>query len=94
MLSMIVYYHCKDGKLLDFLTAEGKAHIAKRCQGEPGNVQYEYFLPLDKPDTVLLLEKWETEEAQRAHLDTENFKLLSEIKAQFVESTKIERYVV
>lgn len=94
MLSMIVYYHCKNGKQLDFLKAVGNAHIAKRCQSEPGNVQYDYFLPLDKPDTVLLLEKWETEEAQRAHLDTENFKLLSEIKAQFVESTKIERYVV
>lgn len=91
---MIVYYHCENGMRAAFLKALEDAQIAKRCQSEPGNVQYSYYLPVDNPNTVLLLEKWENEEAQKVHLATDNFKVLTDIKAKFVVDTKIERYIV
>mgnify|MGYP003302751154 FL=1 len=55
-------------------------------------MQYDYFLPVDDANTVLLLEKWESDEAQKIHTATVNFKKLGEIKAKFVESVEIEKF--
>ncbi len=92
MLTMIVYYRCKDGQRDAFVSALKKENIAEKSRVEPGNVQYEYFLPLDDANTVLLMEKWESVEAQKIHTETENFKKLGEIKATFVYSVEIEKY--
>lgn len=93
MLTMIVYYHCKSGMRNQFVNELSAKNIAALCQAEPGNVQYNYFLSQKDADTVLLLEKWESEEAQKVHLSTRNFEVLGTIKAQFVESVDIERFV-
>ena len=92
MLTMIVYYHCKDGQRDAFMAAIKKKKIAENSRVEPGNMQYDYFLPVDDVNTVLLLEKWESDEAQKIHTATVNFKKLGEIKANFVESVEIEKF--
>ena len=92
MLTMIVYYHCKDGQRDAFMVAIKKEKIAENSRVEPGNMQYDYFLPVDDVNTVLLLEKWESDEAQKIHTATVNFKKLGEIKANFVESVEIEKF--
>lgn len=89
---MTVYYRCKDGMRNDFIKALEAENMAYKCQQEDGNVQYDYFLPMnDDNKTVLLLEKWTTEEAQRRHTTTDHFKKLGELKALFVEEVVIER---
>ena len=55
-------------------------------------MQYDYFLPVDDADTVLLLEQWDSDEAQKIHTATDNFKKLGKIKADFVESVEIEKF--
>ena len=92
MLTMIVYYHCKNGQRDAFMAAIKKEKIAENSRVEPGNMQYDYFLPVDDANTVLLLEKWESDEAQKIHTATENFKKLGKIKAEFVESVEIEKF--
>lgn len=91
MLSMIVYYHCENGMRSAFVKALEENQIAQRCRQEPGNIQYDYFLSLSCPNTVLLLERWESEADQKQHLKTTNFEILSELKKNFVVSTDIER---
>lgn len=92
MLTMIVYYRCKDGQRDAFMAEIKNGKIAENSRVEPGNKQYDYFIPVDDANTVLLLEKWESEEAQKIHTATENFKRLGEIKAKYVESVEIEKY--
>lgn len=89
---MIVYYRCKDGQRDAFVEALKREKIADNSRVEPGNMQYDYFIPVDDANTVLLLEKWESDEAQRIHTTTDNFKKLGEIKSAFVESVDIEKY--
>ena len=36
-------------------------------RAEAGNLRYEYYLPLDDPETVLLIDAWESQEAIDAH---------------------------
>lgn len=93
MLTMIVYYHCKDGKRDEFISALNNANMAGRCQSESGNFQYDYFIPQDDSNVLLLIEKWDNEECQLQHTRTDNFKELSSIKALFVEKVEIERFI-
>lgn len=91
MLNMVVYYHCKRGLRGEFINALERENLAKLCRAEHGCVQYEYFIPLEDADTLLLLEKWETEDAQSVHVTMPHFKVLSGLKEQFVERVEIER---
>lgn len=94
MLTMIVYYRCKSGMRDAFANALRKADIAKTCQQENGNIQYDYFTPaFGDEDTLLLVEKWQTDADQKAHCQTQHFQLLSTLKDQFVASVDIERYL-
>ena len=36
-------------------------------RAEAGNLRYEYYLPLDDPETVLLIDSWENQAAIDAH---------------------------
>ena len=36
-------------------------------RAEAGNLRYEYYLPLDDPETVLLIDSWENQTAIDAH---------------------------
>lgn len=92
MLTMIVYYRCKDEQRDAFMSVLKKENIAEKSRVEPGNMQYDYFLPVDDANTVLLLEKWESVDAQKIHTETDNFKKLGEIKAKYVASVDIEKY--
>lgn len=89
---MIVYYRCKDGQRDAFMAEIKNSKIAEKSRVEPGNMQYDYFLPVDDANTVLLLEKWESVDAQKIHTETDNFKKLGEIKAKYVASVDIEKY--
>ncbi len=92
MLTMIVYYRCKNGQRDAFMAEIKNGKIAENSRVEPGNMQYDYFLPVDDVNTLLLLEKWESVEAQKIHTETDNFKKLGEIKAKYVATVDIEKY--
>lgn len=94
MLTMIVYYHCKNGQRNEFMQALKDANISALCKSEKGCAQYDYFLSDKDEDTVLLMEKWDKETDQQEHLKTKNFEVLSKIKNQFIESVEIERFLV
>ena len=46
------------------MTSSGTVALIR---AEPGNLRYEYFLSLDDPDTVLLIDSWADQAAIDAH---------------------------
>ena len=60
-------YTGKDGaarKFAEEMTASG---TVAAIRAEAGNLRYEYYLPLDDPETVLLIDSWEDQAAIDAH---------------------------
>lgn len=92
MIVLNVTYKClpeKRGEFLERIVAEG---IDEASRGEEGNIQYDYFIPLDGGDELLLVEKWRDEAALSAHSAQPHFKRLGELKPVYVSETAIERY--
>ena len=67
MVVLNVTYKCSPEKrdaFLEKLNAEG---LADACRAEAGNIKYDYYLPLDGSEELILLEKWKDAEALSLH---------------------------
>ena len=51
-------------KFAEEMTAGGTVALIR---GEAGNLRYEYYQPLDDPETILLIDSWENQEAIDIH---------------------------
>ena len=92
MVVLLVTYSCKPDKRLAFLDAITSEGIAIACRAEVGNLKYDYYLPMDESNDLLLVEKWVDEGALAEHMKQPHFARLGELKAEYVLDTIIEKY--
>jgi quinol monooxygenase YgiN len=84
MIGLNVIYRLKKGTRDDFLQAASRVGVPESCRKEPGNAGYKFFLSVDNPDEVLIVEKWADEQSFKAHLEGPAAKSLGPIKEQFL----------
>lgn len=92
MIVLNVTYKCRAGMREAFLESIAAEGIGSASRAENGNVKYDYYVPADSGDELLLIEKWKDEEALAAHGATAHFNRLKELKPIYVLDTVIERY--
>ena len=92
MIVLNVTYKCKPGMRETFLEAIQSEGIDEASRTEAGNLKYDYYIPFDGGDDLLLVEKWRDETALAAHADTPHYAKLKELKPQYVTETVVERY--
>ncbi len=93
MLILHVEYEVKPGEQENFVAAIAAADIDAASRAEAGCVRYDYFYGAQSADTVLLVEIWDSAEAQAAHTSTAHFQKLAAIKEQYVLRTTVQRYL-
>ena len=94
MIVLNVTYKCKHemrDEFLEMIMAEG---IDVACRAEEGNEKYDYYIPVDGSDDLLLVEKWVDAEALARHGKQLHFARLGELKARYVDDTIIEKYEI
>lgn len=91
MLRFLVTYHCRQGQRAAFYQALCALGVREHSRAEEGNIRYDYFFAAEAPEDLLLVESWTSAALQRAHCETETFARLQELKAQYCESTELER---
>ena len=89
-----VTYILKEGALDDFLEALYTIGVARETRKEDGCMGYEYYTSIDDPEKLFLVEHWRDEAAQQAHLQSAHIKALGEVKANYVEETILEKFIV
>lgn len=92
MFGINVTYIMKPGKREEFLSRLTAQAIPQAVRNEEGCIQYNYFLPVDQPDQLLLMEKWTGREEQKLHLTQPHMALIRPIKEDCVLDTKLETY--
>ena len=53
-----IYYTGKNGSAKEFAREMTESGLVNKIIAEEGNERYEYFFPLDDPETVLLIDRW------------------------------------
>ena len=94
MIILNVIYKCKPGKREDFLQKIKSEGIDAASRGEDGNSKYDYYLPVDSSDELLLIEKWQDADALAAHGKQPHYARLGRLKPDYVLETGIERFEI
>ena len=94
MIVLNVTYKCRPDAREEFLKAIMANGLDAASRAEAGNIRYDYFMPVDRDDEMLLLEKWADAEALARHSKEPHFIKLGELKKDYVLDTVIERFEV
>ena len=62
-------------------------------RAEKGNLRYEYYIPLDDPETILLIDSWTDQEAIDAHHASDMMKTITELREKYDLHMTAERFV-
>ena len=92
MIVLNVTYKCKPEMVPEFLEAIITEGIDEASRSEAGNIKYDYYIPADGNDELLLVEKWQDAEALAEHGKQPHFARLGALKPELVLDTGIERY--
>ena len=77
-------------KFAEEMTASGTVAAIRT---EAGNLRYEYYQPLDDPETILLIDSWESQEAIDIHHASPMMATVSALREKYDLHMTVERYV-
>ena len=93
MLGINVTYTMKPGGRAGFLAGIAACGVQAAVRREAGCLQYDYFLPVGDEDSLLLMEKWTSREAQKVHMTQPHMVTMAEIKDRCAtDNTVLEFY--
>ncbi len=93
MITVNLYYTGTNGNARKFAEEMESSGTAAKIRGEEGNVRYEYFFPMNDPETVLLIDAWENQEAIDVHHASPMMKTIIELREKYDLHMKVERFV-
>ena len=93
MITVNLYYSGTNGNAKKFAEEMESSGTADRIRAEEGNVRYEYFFPMKEPETVLLIDVWESQEAIDAHHASPMMAIIAELRDKYDLHMKVERYL-
>ena len=88
-----IYYTGENGTAKEFAEEMVSSGIVDRVRAEKGNLRYNYFFPMDDPETVLLIDRWENQEALDEHHKSPMMKEIAKLRDKYHLRMRVERFV-
>ena len=93
MITVNLYYSGVNGAARAFVSEMESSGIAKAIREEKGNLRYQYFQPLDDPETILLIDSWKDQAAIDAHHASPMMAQLAALRDKYDLHMKVERFI-
>lgn len=91
-LTINIYYTGKNGSAKEFVNEMISTGIVDQVHHEKGNKRYEYFFPENDPETVLLIDCWENQEALDLHHKSPMMEQIAKLRDKYNLKMKVEQY--
>lgn len=88
-----IHYRGKGGSARDFAEEMVASGTVSAIRNEPGNLGYEYFLSMDDPETVLLVDSWESQRALDAHHESPMMQTIAKLRKKYDVHMEVQRFV-
>ena len=88
-----IYYKGENGNARKFADEMIQSGTVDKIRSEDGNLRYEYFRPFDDPETVLLIDKWTSQEAIDAHHASPMMQTIAQLREKYGLKMKVERFI-
>lgn len=92
MVVLNVYYNGENGSAKRFVEEMEKSGIAPSVRAEEGNIAYAYFSALGDDETVILVEKWESQRALDTHQASPAMSQIVRLREKHGVTSKVERF--
>lgn len=93
MITVNLYYTGTDGNARAFAEEMVSSGTVAAIRAEDGNVRYEYFFPMEDPETVLLIDQWRDQAAIDAHHASPMMAQIAALREKYDLHMKAERFV-
>ena len=93
MITVNLYYTGESGSARKFAEEMESSGTADKIRAEKGNVRYEYFFSMKDPETVLLIDAWENQEAIDKHHASPMMQKIMELREKYDLHMKVERFI-
>ena len=85
-------YTGKNGNARKFAEEMTAGGTVAAIRAEAGNLRYEYYQSLDDPETVLLIDSWENQEAIDVHHASPMMAVIAALREKYDLHMTVERY--
>lgn len=93
MIVVNIYYSGENGNARKFAEEMENSGVAGKIRAENGNLRYEYFFPMNDPETVLLIDAWEDQGAIDVHHASPMMKNIIDLREKYDLHMRVERFV-
>ena len=92
-ITVNIYYRGENGNARKFAEEMMQSGIVAKIRAEKGNLRYDYFFSLEDPETLLLIDSWENQEAIDVHHASSMMEKIAELRNRYDLHMQVERYV-
>ena len=86
-------YTGKEGAARKFVEEMTTSGTVAAIRSEVGNMRYEYYQPLDDPETILLIDSWTDQAAIDIHHASPMMATIAALREKYDLHMTVERYV-
>jgi len=92
-ITVNLYYMGENGNARKFAEEMERSGVADRIRAEEGNLKYEYFIPMNLPETVLLIDSWKDQDAIDKHHASPMMGEIAALREKYDLHMRVERYI-
>lgn len=93
MITINLYYKGTDGSARRFAETMETSGLADAIRAEEGNLRYQYFQPINDPETILLIDSWRDQAVLDAHHASPMMAQLAALREKYDLHMSAERFV-
>lgn len=93
-ITVNLYYTGKNGSAKKFAKEMVESGTVEMIRSEEGNLRYEYFFPMDDPETVLLIDSWENQDMLDIHHKSPMMETIALLRDKYDLHMKAERFIM
>ena len=93
MITVNIRYTGTNGSAKAFADEMISSGTVAAIRSEDGNLRYEYYMPFDDPETILLIDSWRDQEAIDLHHASPMMKTIAALREKYDLHMTVERFV-
>ncbi len=94
MILVTCKYETKENAVKDLLKEIEELKLLEGFRAQPGNLSFDYYLPIDQDNVLFLVDTWEDDDAFTAHISCEPAKQFGALKEKYIVNTIFNKYEV
>ena len=92
-ITINIYYSGENGNAIKFINEMFSSGVVDKIRNEKGNISYNYYISYSNPETVLLIDKWENQDALDNHHKSIMMESIMKLRKKYNLKMHVERFI-